>query len=89
MARLAGSAARQLVPDGEAWLPVKTGPDFGHGGRWRCLFVATLLKASFLQPVFFSLGLLMLRGKPQTRVSRIGRWRRAAPFYLLGASFLE
>jgi hypothetical protein len=29
---------------------VKTAPDFGHGGRWRCLRVVTLLKASLLQP---------------------------------------
>jgi hypothetical protein len=39
-----------LVPDGEAWLPVKTEPAFGHGGRWRRLCVVTLLKASSLQP---------------------------------------
>jgi hypothetical protein len=38
-----------LVPDGEAGLPVKTEADFGLGGRWRRLCVATLLKASSLQ----------------------------------------
>ena len=68
-----------------AWLPVKTGLDCIHGGRWRRLFVASLLKALFLQLRLSGL----LRGKPQTRVSRIGRWWRAAPLYLLGSSSLE
>jgi hypothetical protein len=31
----------------------------------------------------------LLRGKPQIWVSRIGRWRRVVPFFLLEASFLE
>ena len=77
--------AAALVPDGEAWLPVKTGLDCSLGGRWRRLFVASPLKALFMQ--LCSSGLL--RGEPQTRVSRIGRWRRAAPLYLLGSSSLE
>jgi hypothetical protein len=42
-------AVCRLVPDGETWLPVKITLDFGHGGRWRCLCVITLLKASLLQ----------------------------------------
>jgi hypothetical protein len=50
VARLSDLAIRLLVPDGEAWLPVKTAPDFGHGGRWRRMYIATLLKASSLQP---------------------------------------
>jgi hypothetical protein len=37
--------------------------------------------------VFFLRGLL--RGKTQIRVSRIGRWRRATSFYLLGALFFK
>jgi hypothetical protein len=49
VARLPDLAICHLVPDGEAWLPVKTEPDFGHGQWWRCLRVATLLKASSLQ----------------------------------------
>jgi hypothetical protein len=38
---LVNLAIRQLVPDGEAWLPVKTEHDFGHGGRWRRMRIAT------------------------------------------------
>jgi hypothetical protein len=38
-------AIRRLVPDGEVWLPVKASPNFGHGRRWRRLFIVTLLKA--------------------------------------------
>jgi hypothetical protein len=29
---VADLAIRRLAPDGEAHLPVKAGPDFGHGG---------------------------------------------------------
>jgi hypothetical protein len=45
VANLAGLAIHLLVPNGEAWLPVKAGPNFGHGRRWRLSFIATLLKA--------------------------------------------
>jgi hypothetical protein len=50
VARLPDLVIRHLVPDGEAWLPVKIEPYFGHGGRWRRLCVANLLEASSLQP---------------------------------------
>jgi hypothetical protein len=50
VARLLDFAICHLIPGGEEWLPVKTEPDFGHGGRWRRLRVATLLKASSMQP---------------------------------------
>jgi hypothetical protein len=32
VASLPDLAIRHLAPDGEAWLPVKTESDFGHGG---------------------------------------------------------
>jgi hypothetical protein len=35
------------------------------------------------------LEMVLLRGKPQIWVSRIGRWRHTTPLFLLGASFLE
>jgi hypothetical protein len=35
------------------------------------------------------LEMVLLRGKSQIWVSRIGRWRRAMPLSLVGASFLE
>jgi hypothetical protein len=38
---------------GEAWLAVKTEPNFVSGGQWQRLRVFTLMKASLLQPLFF------------------------------------
>jgi hypothetical protein len=32
VASFADLVIRQFVPDGEAWLPMNTEPDFGHGG---------------------------------------------------------
>jgi hypothetical protein len=49
VARLPDLLIHHLFLDGEVGLPVKIEPDFGHGGRWRRLCVATLLKASSLQ----------------------------------------
>jgi hypothetical protein len=63
VARLQDLLIRHLVPDGEAGLPVKTEPDFGLGGRWRRLRVATLLKASSLQ---LSSRLGYSRGNPRS-----------------------
>jgi hypothetical protein len=48
-ARLPDLGIHHLFPDGEAWLSVKTEPDFGHGERWQRMRIAALLKASSLQ----------------------------------------
>jgi hypothetical protein len=83
VARLPDLLIRHLVPDGEA--PVKTEPDFGHGGQWRRLRVATLLKAALLQ---LSSRLGYSGGHPRSGSPRLddGDVRRRSP---LGASFLE
>jgi hypothetical protein len=84
VASLADLLIHHLVPEGEAWLPVKAEPDFSHGERLRCLRVATLLKTSLLPSSPWDasgetpdLGLL-----DQTMATH-------GPFFLLRASFLE
>jgi hypothetical protein len=48
----------------------------------RRYLVEGIVTAAFILPG-------LLRGKSKIWVSQIGRWRCAAPFSLLGASFLE
>jgi hypothetical protein len=79
-------AVCRLFPDGDMWLPAKTPPDFGHGGRWRRLCIVTLLKASLLQ--------LLLAWDAPGETADLGLLDRmmttcAMPLSLLGASILE